>query len=92
MVEVEHAVLCERAVTLEDVLVRRLGLFFRASDQGLACAPLVAQRMAALLQRDDAWILHQTTQYEQLIQLCNAWRKESTPGVLVNVLLKKSNV
>ncbi|HEX6910550.1 MAG TPA: glycerol-3-phosphate dehydrogenase/oxidase [Longimicrobium sp.] len=45
--EVVHAVRGEMALTLEDVLVRRLHLFYEAADGGLAVAEAVARRMAA---------------------------------------------
>ncbi|HEX6038606.1 glycerol-3-phosphate dehydrogenase/oxidase [Longimicrobium sp.] len=45
--EVVHAVRAEMALTLEDVLVRRLHLFYEAADGGLAVAEAVARRMAA---------------------------------------------
>ena len=44
--EVPHAVRAEMAMTLEDVLVRRLHLFYEAADGGLAVAEEVARRMA----------------------------------------------
>lgn len=44
--EVPHAVAAEMALTLEDVLVRRLHLFYEAEDGGLAVAEAVARRMA----------------------------------------------
>jgi glycerol-3-phosphate dehydrogenase len=45
--EVAHAVRAEMAMTLEDVMVRRLHLFYEAADGGLAVADEVARRMAA---------------------------------------------
>lgn len=45
--EVVHAVRAEMALTLEDVLVRRLHLFYEAADGGLAVAEAVARRMAS---------------------------------------------
>ena len=47
--EVNVAVGSEMAQTLEDVMVRRLGLFYESHDQGLSVAEAVAGRMAALL-------------------------------------------
>ena len=43
--EVSLAVESEMAQHLEDVMVRRLGLFYESADQGLAVAPAVASRM-----------------------------------------------
>jgi glycerol-3-phosphate dehydrogenase len=45
--EVPHAVRAEMAVTLRDVLARRLQLFYHAADGGLSVAEAVARRMAA---------------------------------------------
>lgn len=44
--EVGHAVRAEMAVTLEDVMVRRLHVFYEAADGGLPVAREVAERMA----------------------------------------------
>ena len=44
--EVAHAVRAEMALTLADVLTRRLHLFYEAADGGLAVAEQVARRMA----------------------------------------------
>src|SRR5256886_3152935 len=48
-VEVEGAIHEEMAMTLVDVLVRRLGLFYEARDQALGVADEVAERMAQTL-------------------------------------------
>jgi glycerol-3-phosphate dehydrogenase len=45
--EVAHAVRAEMAMTLDDVMTRRLHLFYEAADGGLAIAEQVARRMAA---------------------------------------------
>jgi alkyldihydroxyacetonephosphate synthase len=47
--EIHYAVMYEMAQTLEDVMVRRLGLMHLTSDNGLRLAPRVAQQMAGLL-------------------------------------------
>ena len=47
--EVDIAAEREMAQTLEDVLVRRLGLFYESPDQGLGVAPAVAERLGAHL-------------------------------------------
>jgi glycerol-3-phosphate dehydrogenase len=44
--EVRHAVRHEMAMTLEDVLIRRIHLFYEAADGGLSVARAVAERMA----------------------------------------------
>jgi len=45
--EVPHAVRREMAMTLEDLLIRRLHLFYEARDGGVSVAHPVAERMAA---------------------------------------------
>lgn len=47
--QVDLAVYEEMAMTLSDVMVRRLGLFYELPDQGLDAAPEVAARMEDLL-------------------------------------------
>ena len=50
LAEVEHAARSEAALTLEDVLVRRLPAFYELPDQGLECVEAAADRMAAVLE------------------------------------------
>jgi len=45
--EVAHAVRREMALTLDDLLIRRMHLFYQARDGGLSVARAVAERMAA---------------------------------------------
>lgn len=45
--EVPHAVRNEMALTLEDLMIRRLHLFYEARDGGLSVAREIAERMAA---------------------------------------------
>jgi glycerol-3-phosphate dehydrogenase len=45
--EIARAARCEMAMTLEDLLVRRLHIFYEARDGGLSVAREVAERMAA---------------------------------------------
>ncbi len=47
--EVDIAAEREMALTLEDVLVRRLGLFYESPDQGIQVAPAVAERLGGHL-------------------------------------------
>jgi glycerol-3-phosphate dehydrogenase len=68
MAQVAWAVLGEQALTLEDVLLRRLPVFYRAQDQGLAAAPRVAKLMAELLGEDEAWITRQIGCYSELVE------------------------
>jgi len=65
--QVAVATLHEQAQTVEDILVRRFQVFFRAADQGLACAPRVAALMATCLGHDDAWAEAQVTLFQAYI-------------------------
>ncbi len=69
LAQVSWCVLGEQAARLDDVLVRRLHVFYRAPDQGLACAPLVARHMADLLGRDAAWVEAEVARYADLVEL-----------------------
>lgn len=68
--EVAHAVRAEMAMTLEDVMVRRLHLFYEAADGGLAVAEEVARRMAANpgIRWTDAEVAAQVESYRQAVQ------------------------
>lgn len=67
MAEVTRAVLVEQARTLEDVMVRRFHVHYRAADQGLSAARSVATHMASLLDLDEAWVDAQVTTYEEVV-------------------------
>lgn len=66
MAEVVYACRFEMAANLDDVLVRRLHVNFEAHDRGLACAPLVAARMAAELGWSAQQIDTQVERYQSL--------------------------
>lgn len=68
--EVEHAVRAEMALTLDDVLIRRLHLFYEAVDGGLSIAPAVARRMAAMdgIGWNDAEIARQVDAYAESVR------------------------
>ncbi|MGM0576355.1 MAG: glycerol-3-phosphate dehydrogenase/oxidase [Myxococcota bacterium] len=68
MAQVSYAVVAEHARRLEDVLVRRLEVFYRAPDQGRACARPVAEHMAALLERGADWVDAEVSSYEALVE------------------------
>lgn len=54
--EVDRAVEKEMALSVDDVLSRRLRATFLDEAAARRCAPAVARRMAALLGRDEEWI------------------------------------
>jgi len=66
--EVVVAVRDEMALTLSDVLLRRLGVAFRTC-RGLDCAPAVAAQMAGLLGWDAARTSAEVAAYEQQVHL-----------------------
>ena len=65
--EVDFAVQEEMALSLSDVLVRRLGLFYEAPDQALHVAEEVAQRLGVLLEWDAGRIAREVAEYEDLV-------------------------
>jgi glycerol-3-phosphate dehydrogenase len=66
-VEIDIAVQEEMALTLSDVLVRRLGLFYEASDQGSSVAPEVASRIAPTLGWSAEQVDREVRDYHHLI-------------------------
>jgi glycerol-3-phosphate dehydrogenase len=66
--EVVHAARAEGAVTLDDVLARRMRLSLRAKDAGLPAAPLAARLLAAETGRDDAWAVAQVAAYADAVR------------------------
>lgn len=56
----------EMAITVEDVLARRTRLLFLDARSAIQTAPLVAQRMAAMLNKDEHWIQLEIDNFTQL--------------------------
>ena len=54
-------------MTLVDVLVRRLGLFYEARDQALGVADEVAERMAETLGWDTSRVERETRLYRERV-------------------------
>lgn len=73
-IEVGIAAESEMAQTLEDVMVRRLGLFYESADQGLAVAPRVAERLGAHLGWDAARVQAELQSYHRLVEEHRAFR------------------
>jgi len=67
MAQVDVAVDEEQALTVEDVLGRRLPLLLRARDQGLGCAERVARRMATRLGWDDLRTRREVEDYRRVV-------------------------
>lgn len=66
--EVVHAARRELAQTVEDVLVRRVHLFYEAPDRGLGAASKVAALLGVELNWDAARIEHEAEQYRHYVQ------------------------
>ncbi len=72
--EVDAAVEGEMALTLEDVLVRRLGMFYETNDLGTTAAPKVAERMGRHLEWSDERIRAEVDAYSDLVRAHLAFR------------------
>ena len=72
--EVDHAVTHEGALTPEDVLVRRLPVFYEAPDQGLECLEAVCDRMAGLLGWSPEARLDHVVSYRATVERSRRWR------------------
>jgi glycerol-3-phosphate dehydrogenase len=68
MAEVVHAARAEGAVTLEDVLSRRMRLSIRAKDAALPAALAAARLLAAETGRDDRWATAQVAAYADAVR------------------------
>ncbi len=66
--EVIWAMRNEMALTLEDVLARRIRLLFLDARAAIECAPKVAIIMAKELNHDDQWIKHQVNNFTKLAE------------------------
>lgn len=74
--EVAHAVEREMAVRVQDVLIRRLHLFYEYAEQAAAVAAPVAQRMKKLLGWDDVREAEELVDYFRLVQRARVFRTE----------------
>jgi glycerol-3-phosphate dehydrogenase len=74
--EVHGAVHAEMALTLEDVLVRRLPIFYESRDQGGSVAVAVAARVARLVGWDAERIQAEIRGYATLIEEHRAFRRD----------------
>ena len=74
--EVDIAVKEEMALTLTDVLVRRLGLFYETADQAMGMAPEVASRMARLIGWDRSRLARDVEEYRGLVRDHRAFRED----------------
>lgn len=72
--EIDYAVRHELAVTLEDVLGRRVPLLLTSRDQGLGICERVADRMAELCGWDAAERERNLDEYRAEVELSRRWR------------------
>jgi glycerol-3-phosphate dehydrogenase len=73
LAEVPYAIQHEMALTLGDVLVRRMHVIHEARDQGAGCAPLVAATMARCLGWSEAELDQQVDDYRSLVAQSRAF-------------------
>ena len=82
--EIDHAIREEIAVTVTDVLARRVPLLLHARDQGLEVAEEVARRLAAAHDLSDAERNRQVDEYRTCVDLSRAFRAPArTPSAAV---------
>jgi len=73
---VDWAVARELAQTVTDVMVRRTQLYFRDLDQGLGAVDKVAERMAELLDWDQARRTKEVLAYQSEVARSRRWRSD----------------
>lgn len=78
--EVAHAVEREMALRVQDVLIRRLHLFYEYAEQAAAVAAPVAQRMKKLLGWDDVREAEELVDYFKVVERARAFRAEIGRG------------
>jgi glycerol-3-phosphate dehydrogenase len=71
---VDHAVECELACTILDVVRRRTQLLLRARDHGAHCVGDVGARMAQLLGWSPAQLEAQLDAFDEEVTAMRAWR------------------
>ncbi len=74
--EVDIAMDEEMAMTVVDVLVRRLGLFYESPEQGVRAAAMVAERMGKVLGWESQRIDLEIRAYEDLVRAHQGFRAD----------------
>lgn len=74
--QVDYAIDHELAATVCDVEVRRTQLFYRAEDQGLSAAPVIAERFVVKLGWSEETRARELARYEAEVALSRRWRQE----------------
>lgn len=77
---VAHCARNEMALHLDDVLVRRLGVFYELSDQGLGLASQVAEVLLGELGWDATKREAEVARYEALVEASRRWRQGTSGG------------
>ncbi len=75
LAQVDWGVQMELAATITDILIQRTQVYYRAKDQGLKAAQVVAERMAHLLSWDQETIDEQIQRYVNDVELSRKWRE-----------------
>ena len=75
LAQVDWSVQQELAATLDDILVRRTQIFYRDHDQGLGGLEAIADRMAELLDWDDATRQRNIDAYTRLVEESRRWKQ-----------------
>ena len=65
---IEWAIIHEMAITIEDILARRTRCIFLDSKESKRIAPLVAKKMADVLEKDQKWIDAELKKFNTLIK------------------------
>ncbi len=72
---VDWAVNEEMAASVSDVLIRRTQVYYRDANQGLGCCGAVGERMAKLLDWDDARTQAEIAAYQADVARSRAWQQ-----------------
>jgi glycerol-3-phosphate dehydrogenase len=75
--QVDWAIQQEMARTLEDVLVRRTQIFYRASDQGVSALEVLSQYMGKALNWDEERRLRDVAAYKARVGLSMQWKRQA---------------
>ncbi|MFC1857254.1 FAD-dependent oxidoreductase [Thermodesulfobacteriota bacterium] len=76
--EISYLLFAESAVHLDDVLIRRTGIFHRATDQGLCVCHEVARHMAVILEENEWWVNNEVHRYRKIVNLNREWKTPPT--------------
>jgi glycerol-3-phosphate dehydrogenase len=68
------------AVHVDDVLLRRTGLFYELADQGARLAPVVLEAMGAALDWDAGRRAMELARYRGVLEANRKWREGDAHG------------